>query len=1236
MKKKKILLGLALAAAAVFSLASCGDDTKPADNGGSQVTPDNGGSQGGNNSQGGNQGTGGNTQATKYTVTFNSNQGSSVDSQEITSGGKVSKPTNPTRDEYTFVGWFKDENLTQEFNFDTDTITAATTLYAKWSLAHPEKVTITYVTNEGTAINAAEIDYGTKLTNVGTTTRLNYGFDGWYTNEALTDKFDADQDIISDTTLYAKWYAASYESIKAKGGCYKQSFDNISSLREYSYVSAFDVYPGVYYLSVPHGDKPNSPKSNYRYEITEGKLVLIDEEQSDTKGSVKGIVNFGNTTDYEILEGYVDVTIPTHKNSWTFFQLYGTDSAKNNNEIFGLRSDSDKIVYRLDGIQKTEDILNQFSLSNGISFGIHIVINQKTGKISIDLVKRGQEGDEVIPFVKDLTIDGYVLANRFLFTSVDGGTQSVTIDNILLRGEGTTDDLESFKAKSLAYVEPFFAEIAPRYITNRDAFDAAVNALQTAINNAEDKATIEAILDFNNPSPEVLAIEAVKSENQIAVDEIMTAYPQSNYTINAIEYNTALMKLSTATGTEAINAAKEAFANIQNDAAAKADYIAAKVSDFQKTYPASNYTFKDNDYNNKTDYDDLVASITGNNKNEIDLAYYNAIVMIPTIPTNEALLDGAKTTYKTNAENYRTDLSGKTLDSSEEAAVAAYYTGDTFTTKLATVKNALDAETVTTITAIKSAYDSFTASVDTDVNALVMSIDELKADRIAQITNVDLPAAKEGQSADVQALLDAAATNATKSNGTIMTATSKDEVKAKYQKCIDEFALIIYKDQKKTAFKTWITETYGSGAEKEIKTTNTTALADLQDAEDDVMVLIDLAESKDDVDAEFVDGKTLYESKYQALLQYEFTVTYANTTITSGNVVYGNAITKPTDPEVDANHLFVGWYADALFETAFDFTELRYDDVTLYAKIVDAVTVTLNYNAKINNVTTKAIKIEKNGKLSTDDLNVTQSGAKLVGWYDSDDFTTTKYDENTEINSSVQLYAKWHDVYKSKVTSTIQFTSTNCTSEQSPLTIKDSLNIVEFYSKSDVWDSSKSGIKLNGETKSGTRYIKVVASGACTIKLIVSTGGSARNFKLEETLGKYSGDKPDATVAKNSSNVTVTINVTSEGTYYINTSGGGVYINKIDIETTAPTEIKEIKASIANEANKISVSNVKLIDIDDNEIAITEGYNVSVVNSANQEVENWQDALPAGNYRVYVQYGSYTQIVGPVPINGMA
>ena len=67
-----------------------------------------------------------------YTVSFNSQGGSAVPSQTVVSGGKVTVPTAPTRDGYTFVGWYQDAQGTVAWNFETP-VTANLILYAQWS-----------------------------------------------------------------------------------------------------------------------------------------------------------------------------------------------------------------------------------------------------------------------------------------------------------------------------------------------------------------------------------------------------------------------------------------------------------------------------------------------------------------------------------------------------------------------------------------------------------------------------------------------------------------------------------------------------------------------------------------------------------------------------------------------------------------------------------------------------------------------------------------------------------------------------------------------------------------------------------------------------------------------------------------------------------------------------------------------------------------------------------------------
>lgn len=64
-------------------------------------------------------------------VSFETGEGSKVDFQ-TTADGKLVKPADPTRDGYTFGGWYTDEACTQAYDFIAP-VTADLTLYAKWT-----------------------------------------------------------------------------------------------------------------------------------------------------------------------------------------------------------------------------------------------------------------------------------------------------------------------------------------------------------------------------------------------------------------------------------------------------------------------------------------------------------------------------------------------------------------------------------------------------------------------------------------------------------------------------------------------------------------------------------------------------------------------------------------------------------------------------------------------------------------------------------------------------------------------------------------------------------------------------------------------------------------------------------------------------------------------------------------------------------------------------------------------
>lgn len=71
---------------------------------------------------------------TPPSITFNSQGGSSVTGTSALYGSLITAPAEPTRERYTFQGWYKEAGCVNQWNFSSDRIIGDTTLYAKWGL----------------------------------------------------------------------------------------------------------------------------------------------------------------------------------------------------------------------------------------------------------------------------------------------------------------------------------------------------------------------------------------------------------------------------------------------------------------------------------------------------------------------------------------------------------------------------------------------------------------------------------------------------------------------------------------------------------------------------------------------------------------------------------------------------------------------------------------------------------------------------------------------------------------------------------------------------------------------------------------------------------------------------------------------------------------------------------------------------------------------------------------------
>ncbi|MBE6952827.1 MAG: hypothetical protein E7452_04645, partial [Ruminococcaceae bacterium] len=69
-----------------------------------------------------------------YSVNFDlQGHGDAIDEQKIQDGGKVTEPAAPTASGYIFGGWYKEAACITAWDFGNDTVSEATTLYAKWT-----------------------------------------------------------------------------------------------------------------------------------------------------------------------------------------------------------------------------------------------------------------------------------------------------------------------------------------------------------------------------------------------------------------------------------------------------------------------------------------------------------------------------------------------------------------------------------------------------------------------------------------------------------------------------------------------------------------------------------------------------------------------------------------------------------------------------------------------------------------------------------------------------------------------------------------------------------------------------------------------------------------------------------------------------------------------------------------------------------------------------------------------
>ena len=136
---------------------------------------------------------------TVYTVKFNSDGGTAVNSQKVKPNGLVTEPEAITKYGFILDGWYLNNN---KYDFSTP-VTKNITLVAKWSEDTAVlRYEVTFDSDGGSKVDKQRVIENTTATEPKAPTKTGYKFLGWYIND---QKYDFKTKVTGNIALKANW-----------------------------------------------------------------------------------------------------------------------------------------------------------------------------------------------------------------------------------------------------------------------------------------------------------------------------------------------------------------------------------------------------------------------------------------------------------------------------------------------------------------------------------------------------------------------------------------------------------------------------------------------------------------------------------------------------------------------------------------------------------------------------------------------------------------------------------------------------------------------------------------------------------------------------------------------------------------------------------------------------------------------------------------------------------------------
>lgn len=141
-----------------------------------------------------------------YTISFDANADLSISSITLPYQTNVTKPEDPTRAGFTFLGWFVDEAFTIPYQFTTMPAEHLT-LHAQWLGAINR---LHYDMHNGSFTGLISAPIESSIQPPTEPTRLGFSFSGWYYDETGTKPFTNWVMPLDEITIHAKWTPLDY------------------------------------------------------------------------------------------------------------------------------------------------------------------------------------------------------------------------------------------------------------------------------------------------------------------------------------------------------------------------------------------------------------------------------------------------------------------------------------------------------------------------------------------------------------------------------------------------------------------------------------------------------------------------------------------------------------------------------------------------------------------------------------------------------------------------------------------------------------------------------------------------------------------------------------------------------------------------------------------------------------------------------------------------------------------